>query len=163
LVVLQQTSWKSRWSLGNILRRSRKIESVSQEVFLSQRFRYFVAHILFFALCCGLSTYASFHLPDNSAFSFWYLATALLYPLLLRWIRPQTGFWLGAMFLLLVLIFAELFGFFFYEIRTGEIRYGFGEDLEWLGALVFWPMLLISSTAYILSYGILRLLRKLSS
>lgn len=125
-----------------------------------------LAHWLLFVVCTVLAVYGFFPLPGNQiGFPHFVLLLAYLYPLLLRWLRPRTGFGLGLVLLLLMVSVAESAGVFVYELQTTGLLFphGFQNDvlLSPVVVLSFTIVELSAFTLYLAGWSMLTISLKI--
>jgi hypothetical protein len=125
-----------------------------------------LVHLLLAVLCCTVSVSRFFPFPSNQiGFPHFVLLLGYLYPLLLKWLRPRTGFWMGLILLLLILGAAETVGLFFYEIQTTGLVFphGFTNDVL-LAPVVLLSFILVGLsgiTFYLAGWSMLTIWRKI--
>jgi hypothetical protein len=109
------------------------------------------------------------------------LTASLTYPFFLVWMRPKTGFWKGALQLLLIIVVALLcsfvvyllwYAYYQYQRLGSEFRFfealgwTFDESLAWFMALDVIPSVIIASVCYpigyLASFQLFRLIRSYS-
>lgn len=124
------------------------------------------AHLLLLLISSVLAVYGFFPLPGNQiGFPHFVLILGYLYPLLLRWLRPQTGFWMGLILLLLLVSLAESAGVFVYELQTTGLLFphGFSNDvlLSPVVLLSFAVVELSAFTLYLAGWSMLAIALKI--
>lgn len=105
-------------------------------------------HLLLLVLSCVISAHGFFPVPGYQiGFLGFVLLMGYLYPLLLQGLRPRTGFWMGLILLLLMMMVAEAVGLFCYEFQTTGLHFthGFASDV------LLSPVVLISIAGVVLS------------
>lgn|GEM_PF-2118495 len=119
-------------------------------------------HLLLLLVCCICSAQGFFPVPGNKiGFLAIVLFLGYLYPMLLKWLRPRTGFWMGLFYLQALLLVAESVGVAGYEARTA----GFFFPNGFLDDVLLAPVVLISVggvvlsglTTYLLGWNMLRI------
>jgi hypothetical protein len=105
-------------------------------------------HLLLLGFSCAVSVQGFFPVPGNQVgFLAYVLVIGYFYPLLLRWLRPRTGFLTGLVLLLLILAVAETVGLVSYEAQATGFRFAHGIQDD----VLLSPVVLISLAGVVVS------------